>query len=198
MASDVQIANMALTYLGVDPITNLAEDSTPAKKVNAIYNLTRDSLLADHNWSFAVKRTSLARLSETPSYGYSYFFQLPSDFVTLVETKERFEHRIEGDKLATDNDSVSIEYIYRLTDPAKFSTSFVELLALRLASDLAYSMVGSITLKQDMNDKYKKRFSNVKTLDSAKSVHRDRSSAKWITTRSNDVSQPVYGGVVDA
>ena len=42
LASEIAIANLALTGLGADNILALTEDSENARKVNAVFALSRD------------------------------------------------------------------------------------------------------------------------------------------------------------
>ena len=66
MASNVQIANSALTKLGAARIMSLSDNKKEAREINAIFELRRDHLLRSHNWSFAMERTTLPALDDTP------------------------------------------------------------------------------------------------------------------------------------
>ena len=75
----VKIANLALTSLGADRIMALTEDSENARRINEIYEVMRDEVVSAHPWNFAIKRSTLGQLSETPVIGYTYFHQVPAD-----------------------------------------------------------------------------------------------------------------------
>ena len=69
MATEVSICSNALRRLGDDPITSLTDDTERARLCNSFYTDARDAVLRCHPWNFAITRTSLAQLSDTPAYG---------------------------------------------------------------------------------------------------------------------------------
>ena len=79
MATEVSICSNALRRLGDDPITSLTDDTERARLCNAFYVPARDLVLRSHPWNFAVTRATLAQLSDTPAYEYSYQYALPND-----------------------------------------------------------------------------------------------------------------------
>jgi hypothetical protein len=63
MATDVQIANLALRRIGQKSITSLTDSAdVVAVKVNDVYGLLRDSLIREHPWRFAVKSAILGHV----------------------------------------------------------------------------------------------------------------------------------------
>lgn len=86
MASDVEIANLALSHLGdsatvadLDP----PEGSAQAEHCARFYPLARDALLEMRNWTFAMRRTTGAALtSETTTWQYAYAF--PTDAISII------------------------------------------------------------------------------------------------------------------
>lgn len=86
MASEVDIANLALAHLGdnatvasIDP----PEGSAQAEHCARFYPIARDSLLEMHNWNFSMKRAVLAQVS-TPWTEWQYAYAMPSDCVNPV------------------------------------------------------------------------------------------------------------------
>ena len=79
MATEVSICANALRRLGDDPITSLTDDTERARLCNAFYTDARDAVLRSHPWNFAITRTSLAKLSDAPAYGFNYQYSLPTD-----------------------------------------------------------------------------------------------------------------------
>jgi len=147
--TDVSICNLALTQLSTARITSLDENSENARKCKAIYEMVRDSLLADHNWNFARAEKELALIDETPvSEDWAYIFQLPVDCLRVMRMEEDEQFAIFGDRLYTNSDEAKIEYIKRETNPVKYSPMFVKALAARIASDLSYGITKSATLAQ--------------------------------------------------
>lgn len=82
MASEVDIANLALAHLG-DRATvssiNPPEGSAQAEHCQRFYPIARDLTLEAHEWGFATRRANLALLTDTPPPGFAYVYVLPVD-----------------------------------------------------------------------------------------------------------------------
>lgn len=144
---DVSIANRALTLLSADRIGSFTENSESARKVAAIYEDTRDALLDDHNWNFARTERTLSLLSDYPILDtYSAAYQLPSDCIRVIRMQDDEPFDRFSDRLYTNADSASIEYISRITDPTKYSPSFVRAFAAVLAADLCFGITQNATM----------------------------------------------------
>lgn len=88
MASIVDICNIALGHVGdaanvqsIDP----PDGSVQADYCHTFYPIARDSLLERHDWSFAMKRTTLALLSVNggaPQWAYCY--AQPDDLLNAI------------------------------------------------------------------------------------------------------------------
>lgn len=170
MASDVEIANRALTKVGDQRITSFLDNSAAARAINSMYSIVRDAEIRGHVWSFSLKRASLAAEVSTPEWGFDYQYQLPSDFLRLANIRdawvasalndyksiEDLPFSIEGQKILTDLPApLLIRYQYRVTDPAQFDACFVESLACRLAVELCEPLTQSSTKRQQAQDEYK-------------------------------------------
>lgn len=154
--SDVTIINNALTKVGEAPITSIDEQSSVAKKVKIIFEQKRDNLLRKHPWGFAKERVMLALSSDTPAFGYSKKFILPEDNLRILKIDCVRDFNKEGNYILTDASQVGLLYIKRVTDANIYDASFVELLSLDLASDLAFSLKGSRTLREDLKNEFER------------------------------------------
>jgi hypothetical protein len=156
--SEISISNDALAKLGEARILSFADDVKAARLTKAMYPIQRDKLLRLHNWNFATKRVQLAKLTETPVWGFSSFFQLPADHIrTWQIDSKRSKWKVEGDRIAADLSALKILYIAKITDPAKFDTLFVELLSSMLAMELAMPISDSKTLFDLMTTQFEKK-----------------------------------------
>lgn len=150
-ATNEDIANSALSKLGAEPITSLADTSRRAKLVNQQFNPIRKKLLRSHPWNFAIKRSILTADASTPAFEYSTNFILPSDFLRAVREEEKdVDWKIEGQFLVSNDTDFNLVYIADITDPTEFEPTFDELFALNLAYELAYPLVQSLSLKEDL------------------------------------------------
>lgn len=85
MATDVEIANLALAHLGeTGTVANLNPPNGSAQAVHCarFYPIARDALLAAYPWGFSTRRTTPAQLTpEASSYAYAY--QFPTNAVCI-------------------------------------------------------------------------------------------------------------------
>ena len=145
--------NQALAMLGADQISNIDTDTTDnAIKCRAVYEGVRDELLRSHTWNFAITRAELAVLATEPEYGYEYEYTLPTApyCLRVLEIEGRYPFAVEGRKLLTDQSSVKIKYIARVSNAATLDVSFVSAYVLLLAIRLCLSITTSRTLKEDL------------------------------------------------
>lgn len=141
-----QISNMALALLGEGEITDFSEDTgEPARQCRLHWNLTRDALLRDHPWNFAIKRVALVQ-GATPTSGYDYSFALPTDFIRplAVNDDEAWEvgdfYAIESGLLLCDESTVTLRYVASITDTAKWDPIFIEAFIYLLAAKVTPSL----------------------------------------------------------
>lgn len=178
MATEVSICNQAISWLGGTLIISLDQDSTEAKLCKANFEHLRDLVLEAKDWTFATKRLQLAKLGTPPVYGFSAAFAVPSDCIRVLQCSPnpslgtsstspgpsreslrigdelRTEWQREGQTIVCDEDTMYARYIFRETDPSKFSPGFVQALAARIAWDIANPLTRSNALEEKMQRKY--------------------------------------------
>jgi len=184
IANEVKVANLALTKLGADRIISITEDSENARKVNAVFELIRDEVLRQHTWNFALDRRELNRLTDTPAFGYSYYFQIPGDVLRIIsaETSD-IEFTVEGDRIATNEGTFYALCIIRTTDTTKWTTDFVTTFAARLAAELAYPIANSHTLAAQLMDIYIAKIREIAGVDSQEGSQNAIETTTWLTSR---------------
>lgn len=189
--SVVKIINNGLAKIGQEAITSLTEDSEAARLSNLIFEQTRDDVLSDHVWNFAVRRVQLAQSVDTPAFEYAYQYALPSDCLKVLGMSEKtMTYEIESGYLLTDEGTALIKYIRRVTDPNEFSPKFVEALSARIASELSIPLAESTTLQQNMTELYIRKLSDAKSVDSQESGASEIEADTWLESRLN------YGGTL--
>ena len=160
MATVVEIVNVALTLLGESRIMALTDNSKPAREASAIYDQTRDALLAGYNWSFAKTRAQLPASSTAPAFEYGAAYPLPTDCLRLLFIGDYYvgadltDYRgaptemftIEGREILTDMGApLNVKYIRRVSDSTQFSANFSAALSARMAELLAEPLTQSDT-----------------------------------------------------
>lgn len=146
--SEVSIINSALIKLGEETIIARTDETNRARVMNSRFDQVRDAELRRRRWRFAILRTSLPALSAEPDSDFGRAFQVPNNFIRLIEggdlrqevdlsdyrTRSSQLYSLENGKILTDLPApLAIRYIARITDPALFDAAFAEALASRLA-----------------------------------------------------------------
>jgi len=171
--SPVAICNQALGWVGGDLITSLDDESKEAKLCKANYELLRDAVLEEREWTFAVERIELAKVSEDPVYGWGAMFQIPPRVIRILQIsgsatglsaitrggtgmgqESRLEWNREGDKVMCNAGAVFARCLVQVKDTNKFSPAFSQALAARMAMDLAIPIASSRLLQKDMAQMY--------------------------------------------
>ena len=97
------------------------------------------------------------------AYGFSYQFQLPSDFVRVVSVSAE-DYRIENDQFLCDDSSIELKYVANI-DETKLDSLLAESISCFLAEELAYPLTQSQSLKDSIKMDFKLALVRAKTAD---------------------------------
>ena len=140
MASNTEIANLALSHIGVGKeIANLdTEKSQEAVAIRRFYDTLLDRTLRQFPWPFARKEIALALVRETPDGEYQFEYRYPTDCVLFRRIKSglrndtrqsRIKYRISRDSsgllVLTDEQNAESEFTLRETDAGRYPSDFV-------------------------------------------------------------------------
>lgn len=161
MASDVQICNMALSHIGSE--ARVSSISPPDGSVEAghcatFYDIARTELLEPGNWAFALKRASLAQVTN-PSTVWAYAYTKPADCLRPLrilrpsiaitvftqdlvvephtDDRDSAPYDIEGGVILTNEPDAVLVYVQDVTDSTKFPASFTSTFSYLLGSYLS-------------------------------------------------------------
>lgn len=186
----IDIANRALQKLGVARITSAelsGEDTEAARTINEMRLMVRDAVLRAHPWNFAIRRIGLAALSEAPLWGFLYQYELPVDYLRMLEVRyctNGVEYRIENGKVLTDlAPPIYIRYVSRADDPATWDPLFQEALACRLAWESAPRLNPDTGLRQKIWLEYQEALDTAKEVDGKDEGPEDLPEDDWILVR---------------
>ena len=179
MPSVVDICNEAMDLLGAATITSLTENSKEARLCNRNFDKVRDTVLRAHNWNIAVTRKQLAKDADSPAFGFTNQFTLPTDPYCLrvislhtanvdneispYDVQAMF--KIEGRKVLTDEGTCRIIYIGRITDTEQYDSLLSSTVAYKLAAETAYAITGSTTVSQQMFALYDRSLGEARSMD---------------------------------
>ena len=166
MASVVDICNGALNQLGASTILTLTEDSKNARLCNARFTQVRDAVFRSHPWNCLQKRVQLAADSDAPAWGFTTQYTLPADCLRVLTILDYdADYKIEGRKILTDNSTMKILYISRVTDPNEYDELLRETLSAALAADIAYAITSSNTTTANMYEVFKRKLTEARFVD---------------------------------
>lgn len=163
--TQTELANIALGHIGSALIQSIDEVSPAAQHCRRMWNLTRDALLRERPWNFALKRSALSRLGDAPSFGYDSAYALPADYILAVAWNGReagtgdAEFDIEGATLLADSQSdgdteqAELRYVFRCEQVTAWDASFCRAFSFALAAAIAPSLSSSAGLADSLLNK---------------------------------------------
>lgn len=191
MASTVSIINLALRRLGASSITDISDPTTEAGIASDTFSDIRDSLLREHVWNFATRRTSLAASATSPAWGFERAFPIPSDFLRLLEVNGSHDYDVKVESMAgigrvfvTDLEApLYISYIFAVTDADQMDPSFRRALSLRCAMEWAQKLTGSTSLTEQIAVEYRVALQDARTADGQEDTPSVFLPDAWIRAR---------------
>lgn len=169
----VNIANMALTALGLDMIESFEQNNSPAKLMKLYYPIILQRILSEYDWNFARRTVDITQVEPVDEYkNYDYAFGLPEDFVAVqrIRPEQLYWEIYDNDTLRCntpaertkdvldpdnyENVLQETEYYMELTytkddvDPMKMSPGFAQYLAYSLAQETGFMLTGDLNVTQ--------------------------------------------------
>ncbi|MCK4897659.1 MAG: hypothetical protein KAS38_02690 [Anaerolineales bacterium] len=180
--SPTQIANLALSWIGQNQINALGDDQNEAIVMNANFALSRDKVLNDYAWTFAIRREILAPVVTPPAFGFDNQFLIPSDVLyvhrvlrpsvaggTIFSIRSRTGVNAdwvrEGQFILSREAVVHCIFVIQITNADLFSPSFIHALAARLAADTCLTFTENRKLKEDMEIMYQTKLADAAFAD---------------------------------
>jgi hypothetical protein len=193
MASDTEIANVALRLIGATPITSLTDGSDTANVIDDIYSEIRDDLLSSHPWNFATKRVQLAESATTPSFEFDHAYVLPADWLRTISVHDndaghgtvlyRAEQVNGQTVLVASSDALYLRYVARITDPNIMSADFRRAFALSIARDIAIPLASSNSMRDTYASEAGRVVARARSADAMGSFPELRPRGSWASSR---------------
>ena len=176
MATKIDICNLALVRLNLNPIQSLTQATKEARVLSAIYDNALDTALRAHPWNFATRAATLALLPEEHPR-WTYVYACPQDCVWAREIYnprsrvEKIEFEIArgaaGRVVLTDEEQATLVYTERVTNPSEYDQLFISALAYALAAEMAVAIKGNAQLQAQMANFYRQNVDQARAVDSA-------------------------------
>lgn len=189
----LDIANAALVRTGQRLLQSLDDVTADATLVNILLDDSVREVLREAKPSAAKKRALLVQKAETPLFGYSYAYQLPSDYIGGLECYDRYGNKndevfwqIEGDAVLSNETVLYATYVYDIEDLDLLDVSTARAISLKLAIQMAYSKTENKNLVEGLINEYEGLIlKKSKSLDAIESRRDTRNIGEldWIDSR---------------
>lgn len=198
MQSEIQIVNSALAKLGEEPLLSIYDNNKAARFMGVQYQESRDALMREHLWSFAMKRAYIASNGVVPAFQFGLTFPKPIDCLRVAfvgqyyvgasltdfRASDESGYAVEGSAIVSDlADPLPIRYVRRVTDPAFFDASFAEALALQLAFDACEAITQSDDDKDMIGQELRTSLKTAVTLNAIEKPPQPLPDDSWIIAR---------------
>ncbi len=200
MTNQVGIANLALSWLGQNQINDLDDSQTEAKVMKANFGPSRDKILADTAWTFALRREILSPISEEPAFGEGFKFLIPTDvlrvfrvyrptgggtFIGIQIQDSNFRNAKwvkEGKYIIAREEIIWCHFIFRNTNTDQYPAPFVHAFAARLAADTCMTFTENRRMFEQMELMYQDKLADAR--------YSDGSQGRTEIARSNRLTGP--------
>jgi len=197
MASEVSIAKQALLNLSDRFDLDTLKDNTPeAEAIALVFDDTRDAVLRKHPWKFAKTYWSPEAISGTPPANWTYMYPYPDHILKVVKIESPFgrdavplkfdvARSSTGQKvILTDVEAPEFQGTERIVDPYDFDPLFIKALAFQLAADVAMTLTGDRSLRNEMQGDANASIESAKADDANEGVGEELDrDPDWITAR---------------
>lgn len=202
MTDRLSLYNKALGYVGAGRITSLTADRQERRELDAVYDGCLQYMLERAGWKFALRSSKLdADTNITPSFGLTYAYTLPSDFVrfTAICTDEFFntevtDHRKLNGILYTSHSTIYVEYVsngasYGL-DLGKYPETYAEALGAWMAAKAVLPISKDRGDRSDLGKIYREMLAAAKGTDAIDERVKWRPEGSWVRARSLGRGRP--------
>jgi hypothetical protein len=196
MPDKLSIYNGALTVLGERKLADLSENREPRYKLDAIWdNDMIDRVLKMGQWKFAKRTVQLeASPSVTPSFGYQYAFDRPTDFIRTIAFchDEYFELPItryenEASWWFCDQEVIYVAYVSNDeqwgSDLSLWPANFTEMVEHYMAWKVAPRIAGLDISDKQLLQQYKMWLAEAKATDAMEAPAKFPPQGNWSRSR---------------
>lgn len=187
VTSPTQICNLALMRLGADTIADIDESSTNAGYCKFVYDRCVNWLLRKHDWSFALKRETMAESSGTNLTAYTYSYQMPTGvarFMALLDEDGNVSlepYMIENDQIYTEQEDAMAKFIDENVDVKRYDEAFVHVLSLMIAWQIAMRITQSNDIRKEIYQEFRGELREAMGMDAKEASSPEAEPTQWTT-----------------
>jgi len=197
MTTQLEIYNLALSHLKETKLATIDEARESRYVLDDWYDQTLKWMMEAGFWKFAMRTVSITSDPDTTaSFGYSYVFNKPSDWVKtyLVSGSEYLDPPLEnwieeGNAFHADIDPIYLRYVSNSDegyghDMDRWTARFVQAFSRRLAANVAPKITGSSeSFKSDLDGKADSELSKALSFEALREPVKRPPDGRWNRTR---------------
>lgn len=201
MASQVDVANLALSILGKPSIASFLDNSNAARVINIEYDLLRRALLTGRaTWRFSIRRATLPALTAAPVSGpYTQQYALPPDCLRVLLAGDTYPgldlsdyrlgpddsgYMVEGRNILCDYGApLSLQYVGDITDTTQMDAWFVVYLAAELAWTCCERLTGSDAKQEAAKSRKENALTQAASSNALVNTPQSVADDSWIAAR---------------
>ena len=159
MSNEIEICNMALSYLGQDPILNLIDPKNTPEQLCALhYPIVRDSVIADRMWTFATMR-AVSETNQKDEWGDQYAHDIPDGWLKVFRAYYNIQSQtkkiqskwvVESGKILSDDPILYLWGVRQVVDVNEIPAQVQQAIAQMLAAELAIPITQNNSLMANM------------------------------------------------
>jgi len=185
------IVNLALDVLKEAPITSIDEGRPIAMWCKRNFAVTRDSLLEEADWNFALKRVKLPASVTAPAFGWDYQYTLPADCLRVIALTEGgypegspVPYEVEGNYILTNQSGpLPVRYVARVENYDAYPATFINALSAKLATRAAHWVTGKSNYVQIAEGLYRDAMQKAWLADAIVGTVPRAADNEWVHSR---------------
>lgn len=161
--TQTDICNQALVRIGSKRISSINDDTKAANLCLEVWASTVGEVSRCGQWNCLLKRAELGRLTEAPAFEWDYQYQLPADFVSMVQLNGIIYHgqpqddwEIEGRRLLTDAETAQVRYVALVEDVSQWDALFADAVVVLMASKMAVAIRQDESMASNLRNEYER------------------------------------------
>ncbi len=199
MLSRTQVINNGLRLISANLIADPDEDTESARQAKGVYDQVVRGELEAHPWFFAKAQAALPENATAPLFKFGHAYNLPADFVRLVELDGRWAfqsirhvdvnpvplYELHGRAIFTDLAApLNITYLRDMTsEPAEWAPLFGSTVSAALAVVLAMPLTKSEGMVSLAEKLYEKELMRAKRANAIQMPPQNLPDNSWVTAR---------------
>ncbi|KUR80910.1 hypothetical protein [Novosphingobium sp. FSW06-99] len=199
MPSKIAIYNLVAGHLGQDEVLSFPAIGPLGDAIAMFWETARENTLRANTWHCARTRVTLAPTAVPPAFGYTNAFNLPGDFVRIVQVSisgfgDFRDYVREGRQLLSNFAPLNLVYVYDLKEVDYFDADLAMAFSLMIAGLAAEKVTGDGDLGQRLIQQFHDKYDDAAQADGMEDPPLQFAEDDWINARWNASYGPVAAG----